>query len=172
MLLENVIDPLIRLADKKKLNIVILKHMHSSGEESELINFFRKEIESRTLSDIDVLVPEIENCYEYSAVIKNSSFVLSMRYHGVVMAIKNGVPFLSLGYENKMQEVCNYSGFENNNIFIKRITDKSIDFEELLEKAPMQYEKNSERLDSLKRIASFALDNIEFSRNGYIKNGK
>ena len=37
----------------------------------------------------------------------------------LVMAIKNGVPFLSLGYENKMQEVCNYSGFENNNIFIK-----------------------------------------------------
>ena len=35
-----------------------------------------------------------------------------MRYHGVVLAANNGIPFVSLSYENKMTEVTKYTGFE------------------------------------------------------------
>ena len=35
--------------------------------------------------------------------------MVGMRYHSIVLAAKNSVPFLALAYENKMREVCRYT---------------------------------------------------------------
>ena len=36
--------------------------------------------------------------------------MIGMRYHAIVLAAKNGVPFVDLSYENKMREVADYTG--------------------------------------------------------------
>ena len=45
-----------------------------------------------------------------------------MRYHGIVIAAKNAIPFVSIAYENKMCEVSEYVNMKKQNIEIKCVT--------------------------------------------------
>jgi polysaccharide pyruvyl transferase WcaK-like protein len=52
-----------------------------------------------------------------------------MRYHGLVFAAKNAVPFIALSYENKMKEVCIYT--DNRESYIDLRNPRNFDFQEI-----------------------------------------
>jgi polysaccharide pyruvyl transferase WcaK-like protein len=95
-----------------------------------------------------------------------STFVVSMRYHGIVMAIRNKVPFISLGYENKMNEVCKYSNVEYLNYKLVDINTWSL--EQKFDQYYAQREEIKETLNKsntyLEQLAKVAIDQIEFNQ--------
>ncbi|MGM0340143.1 polysaccharide pyruvyl transferase family protein [Enterococcus sp. AZ007] len=123
-----VLPSFVQLSKQNQKKIVILPHLNGDLSEKELLEHYKERITSLDFDSKDVIIPTLSSCYEYDNFIKNSDFVLSMRYHGVIMAIKNKVKFFSLSYENKMKEACNYSGFPDNNLNLKRIDNESIKF--------------------------------------------
>lgn len=116
-----VLKELAELSKQENLSIVILQHMHGSATENDLYDECKRQLVGLGVKTVSI--PKIESCYQYDNVIRNSKFVASMRYHGVVMAIKNKTPFCSLEYENKMAEVCRYSQLMDLNIKLKDIDE-------------------------------------------------
>ncbi|MDT2602293.1 polysaccharide pyruvyl transferase family protein [Enterococcus hulanensis] len=116
---EKIIPALVSYAKRQDSKIVILPHMYNEeggNTEVDLLSYYHDIIVSCGLNKSMVEIVNCEDFRDYDNFIKHSSFVVSMRYHGVVMSIKNCVPFLSLAYENKMTEVCNYSQKSDFNI--------------------------------------------------------
>lgn len=99
----------------------ISEYLIQSNKHIVIIPHLRNEIENRFINEIIknlydygvdkssvVYRSDINNYVEYDSLIAGSDFVIGMRYHSIVLAAKNCVPFVSIGYENKMKEVANY----------------------------------------------------------------
>lgn len=52
-------------------------------------------------------------------IISGSKFLIGARYHSIIFAINQNVPFVSLSYEHKMTGVLDILGLNNNEIVIK-----------------------------------------------------
>lgn len=75
---------------------------------------------SRYKDDI-IVIDENQSSDIQQGVIYNSDFVVGARYHSIVFAINNGVPFLSLSYEHKMRGMLEILGLDNRQINIEDI---------------------------------------------------
>lgn len=97
-------------------NVELLPHLYNSESEHEYL----EEIRDALLSENDkinvIIRKDVNTFYDYDRVISQAFFVVSMRYHGVVLSVKNGVPVISLAYENKMKECCRYSDILKYNV--------------------------------------------------------
>lgn len=60
-------------------------------------------------------------------IIKHSRLVVGARYHSIVFAINNEIPFVSLSYEHKMFGLLEILSLENRQIDITQIGTKSFD---------------------------------------------
>lgn len=116
--LENIVNGIT--ADK----IDILIH-DDSGEDIALVK------NSRVLSACNII--EINDALLLKSEIKNYRFVIGSRYHGLVAAISQCIPVISIGWSHKYDELMNYSGQsefnysnKNNDIskMVKSLTDK------------------------------------------------
>ncbi len=87
--------------------IEVIPHLNTI-EENLFIKKILNNIDNKRYLNI-FSYKKINDRFEYIDEISSSYFVVSMRYHGIVMSIKNSIPFISLSYENKMNEVCSYS---------------------------------------------------------------
>lgn len=77
---------------------------------------------------------DIKSIFSYDEAISTSRLVIGMRYHSIVLAAKNARPFVSLCYENKMNEVCKYVGMEKYAFNMKSLlNDTFIDISTLLD---------------------------------------
>jgi colanic acid/amylovoran biosynthesis protein len=60
-------------------------------------------------------------------IISNAKLVIGARYHSIVFAVNNNVPFISLSYEHKMEGMLSKLGYEDCMInlteFLKNLTD-------------------------------------------------
>lgn len=65
-------------------------------------NFF-KEIENDLNDPRIVVLDEIYGSDIQQAIIRNARFVIGSRYHSIVFAINQGVPFVALSYEHKIE---------------------------------------------------------------------
>lgn len=120
--IQSVIIPLIaKFAKQNNLVIEILPH---KGTESERIynEIIKEKIEGCGYKDVTIRT-NVLTMWDYDAAIASSSFVVGMRYHSVVLSAKNGVPFISLCYENKMKEVCRYTGMQSYAIDLHKLDD-------------------------------------------------
>lgn len=115
---NKVLNEYVRLILKENWKLVILPHLYKEMDEKELLNSYKKKFIQLGISEELITIPTLNDCYDYDNYIKHSKFVVSMRYHGAIMSIKNQVPFVSLAYENKMKEACRYSNLEFLNINI------------------------------------------------------
>lgn len=162
VVVKRVLKPLYEYASKNNYDIIILPHLYGAQDEVKLLEFYRQEILSFGEFNGNIIIPKIKDCYEYDNYIKHSNFVVSMRYHGVVMSIKNNVPFISLAYENKMTEVCTYSDLEDLNILIKDLLDREIEINILDFLTIFKKNYRTERLLELENICSSCLNQIKF----------
>ena len=108
--LKKIVQPAVDFAKQKDFSIHIINH---TTDKIEIDNL--KRLVAEVKKDFkNITYNNVKTAYEYENEIKNSRFVITMRYHGVVMSVKNHIPFIALSYENKMKEVSSYSNCERN----------------------------------------------------------
>lgn len=56
-------------------------------------------------------------------IIKNAKFLIGARYHSIIFAINQSVPFVSLSYEHKMTGVLNCLALQQNELLIKNLLE-------------------------------------------------
>lgn len=168
LIYDNVLPEISDFAKKNKLTIKLIPHLKSDEEEK-----YYKKIE-KYFNDKEnevINAQEIENVYDYYNAIKNSKMVIGMRYHSIVLAIKNNRPFISLSYENKMQEVCEYA---NKSECAMKLYDKCFDKETFRKKLDYVF-NNSKKISSeledvvrnkLISLATIPLEQITNNENG------
>lgn len=114
ILKANILPALAVFANKNDFAIRILPHLYSSEAESVFLNMVKENLQEQvTTVFID---SDVDTFFKYDERVANSELVVSMRYHGVVLAVKNRTKVISLAYENKMKECCRYSGISSQNI--------------------------------------------------------
>lgn len=132
-IMERVCTGIASFCRDEALKVVLLPHLNGSLRESELLVKYRDRLTSCGMEESSVVIAEnVENVFHYEQYIRASELVLSMRYHGVIFAAKNSRPFISLSYENKMKEVCDYTGMSDCHVDIKEIC--SVDIHSFLER--------------------------------------
>jgi colanic acid/amylovoran biosynthesis protein len=113
---------IIDILGKKYSNhkIVMLPQIFNDYNQSEL-PFFRK-IKKNSSNSNDIVVLEdkyssdIQQC-----IIRESELVVGARYHSIVFALNNNVPFIALSYEHKISGLLNSLEKENRYVDITNI---------------------------------------------------
>lgn len=72
-----------------------------------------------------IVIDENQSSDIQQEIVRKSSFVVGARYHSVVFAINNNVPFLSLSYEHKMRGMLDTLGLDDRQINIEEIFNES-----------------------------------------------
>jgi polysaccharide pyruvyl transferase WcaK-like protein len=125
---QDIIPSLISFAKNYNLKIYILPHLYSVlSEEKFLQDIYNTFLELGIDQEKIIFLENVETFRYYESYIAHAKIVVSMRYHGVILSIRHGIPFISLAYENKMKEACNYSEMLNFNL--------SLDSDELTQTA-------------------------------------
>lgn len=107
IMIRYVIKDILRFAKKENKTIELLPHLLTELEEKYLMEVFRK------IKEVFPYVSynnKVKNAFDYQRAIAEAEVVISMRYHPLVLAAKNYVPFIGLSYDPKMQEVASYAG--------------------------------------------------------------
>lgn len=90
---------------------------------------------------------DVDSVWKYDEELAKSRLVIGMRYHAIVLSAKNYRPFVSLSYENKMNEVCSYlhqCRFDCN--LVRYVKGESLCISEVLSDAYIHSEEISSNL--------------------------
>lgn len=90
---EMIIEPLAHFAKMHNKEIFILAHTNSESE--KIFNDATKTKLESIAPEIKIVIPKINTVYDYENYIRSSYLVVGMRYHSIVLAAKNAVPFIS-----------------------------------------------------------------------------
>lgn len=126
-ILEAVIPALIQFCVKENCKLEILPHTYSNYE-MQLIEKIDKDVKQKYCFENINIQKNVKEYNQYDEVIANAHMVVGMRYHSIVLAAKNHVPFVALAYEYKMIEVSKYTNCMEWVIDIRnvRISEKDI----------------------------------------------
>ena len=94
---EQLIDRFVQ----NGIRVVLLPQLfgNTNGSDEVYFNTLKKDNESV------IVVPAKYDSDVQQKIIQNSSFVVGARYHTIVFAINNAVPFACLSYEHKMENM-------------------------------------------------------------------
>lgn len=156
-LYDDIISTISKFCIKENKIIHLIPHLNSKEE----FEFYKKIKKSFILSGIEeaniIIRSDIDDVYKYEKAIKDSFMVVGMRYHSVVLASKNGRPFISLSYENKMQEVCNYTNMQKYSIRLYEKEHNINVLKDFLEEIKINEEKISNNLkECLPKLVSLS----------------
>lgn len=96
---------LISFALNKKYDVVVLRH---SGDDAYIIN----KIQGRFTQRVVILNQEYET-EVIDSVIAASLLVISGRYHGLIVSLRNSVPCIATGWSHKYDELMNLYGLDD-----------------------------------------------------------
>lgn len=87
----------------------LLPHLNTEREK-KYYHLIKNKLIVHGLNPESILIRnDINNFMDYDLAIASCQFIIGMRYHTIVLAVKNYRPFISICYENKMIELCNYT---------------------------------------------------------------
>lgn len=113
-ILDGIIPGIAQFCSQNGLSIDLIPHI-GNQDELEFMAQIASALQNSGLSGQSVhICQQIKTAAEYDNKIASERLVVGMRYHSIVLAAKNAVPFLSIAYENKMVEACRYTGFPEN----------------------------------------------------------
>lgn len=113
-ILTGIVPGVAEFCLKNKLSIDFIPHTGKKNE-LEFMEQIALVLKDNGLSDQSIhICKQIRTAREYDNKIATERMIIGMRYHSIVLAAKNAVPFFSIAYENKMLEVCRYTGFPDN----------------------------------------------------------
>lgn len=124
LLLTQILPSLGNISRKLNAEVKILPHLYGRLDEADYLQVL---LDRLLKSGVKASISnKVCSFIDYERDIASSYLTISMRYHGVVLAAKNAIPFISLSYENKMDEVCLYTGMENYNLPLHTITESEL----------------------------------------------
>jgi colanic acid/amylovoran biosynthesis protein len=91
------------------LRVVILQHLFGSQNNEE----FYREFSQSGSGSVVMVIPNHYSCEVQQAIIQGAAIVVGTRYHTVVFAIKNCVPFLALTYEHKASKMLSIANLQD-----------------------------------------------------------
>ena len=139
---REIIPSLIKFSQKHNLKVYILPHLYSVLSEKKFLQEIRDTFLKLGLEEDKVkLLDNIKTYRDYEKCISHGRLVISMRYHGVILSIKQGIPFISFAYENKMKEACNYSEMSDFNF---DLTDDNLNLENVVKSCEIAYQNREE----------------------------
>ena len=106
------------------------------GPEADDYNFF-VEIRKREKDNRIVVIPDTYSSDIQQAVIKKAACMVGARYHSVVFAVNQGIPFVALSYEHKIKGLLEHLGKLDSMIDIT----KSMETEDTLKESYRQFEQ-------------------------------
>lgn len=109
---------LVKYPDRK---IVMLPQTYGQGENNDVL-FFRKIADMKKEPRL-VVVDDIYSSDVQQTIICSADLVVGARYHSIVFAINNAVPFVSLSYEHKMSGLLETLGMEQYMVDITHALD-------------------------------------------------
>lgn len=129
----DVVPSLAKFLKEKNLKIVLLPHLtdYRGWFEKDYFNRISNNLKSEGINNENIVIySQIGSFSDYDNLVSYSILTISMRYHGVVLSAKNATPFISLAYENKMKEVCQYT--EQMDSYIEVLKHEKYNFSEKL----------------------------------------
>lgn len=78
--------------------VYIIPHSNDSKACEDVYNMFMYRINVK-------YIPYVNGCLEFEELIRNFEFIIGSRYHAIVHALKNGIPCIAIGWEEKYKEV-------------------------------------------------------------------
>lgn len=92
----------------------------NTNEDENDINFFR-EIANKVNNQRVMITADCYSSDIQQTLIKGAYFLIGARYHSIVFAINQGIPFIALNYEHKMEGLLNKLNINNCGISLKNI---------------------------------------------------
>ena len=146
----------ILLENRPDIKIVMLPQTFNYGTYAgDDIHFF-KEIQalkndSRIVVIADRYSSDIQQC-----IIRNSLYLIGARYHSVVFAINNNVPFIALSYEHKISGLLQILGKEESMIDIMDMFETEQSTEAVLDRVKCKLSKMSRDTEAQERAHTIA----------------
>lgn len=113
--------------------IVLLPQLYGRGDGGDHAYFLRLRKRYAHPERIEVL-PDTLTSDMQQAIVANARFVVGARYHSIVFAINNAVPFCALSYEHKMQGLLKTLGAEDCMLDIQQLGKEAASLSTLLHK--------------------------------------
>ena len=111
-ILENIVPGVAVFCKQKNYDIDLIPHI-GSDEEMMFINHVASYLKLNGMDEEAVHIrKDVKTAEQYDEALASEYLVIGMRYHAVVLAAKNAVPFMAIAYENKMKEVSTYTHCE------------------------------------------------------------
>lgn len=122
-----------KFADKK---IVMLPQTYKS-----VINDYEYFLKLKEMSGNKniIVIDENQNSDIQQEIIKKSCLVIGARYHSVVFAINNEIPFISLSYEHKMKGL----------LEVLDMTDRMVEIQDIFDGNTSEFEKALDKVEHL-----------------------
>ena len=73
-----------------------------------------------------IIEEESFGVWQYLSIIKNSRFVLGMRLHSIIFSIVCSVPFVALSYSQKVDDLLDYLGFQNESVKVDNLNYETV----------------------------------------------
>lgn len=71
-----------------------------------------------------VVISETYDSDVQQSIVRGADFLVGARYHSIVFAIRNSIPFLALSYEHKMSEMLELLGLREHSLDIHELLDE------------------------------------------------
>ena len=167
---EGVISFFVKIAncllDKyKDAKIIMLPQTY--GDKKDPANWndyiFLKEVADACDNPNVIVLPDTYSSDVQQTIIRHALFLTGARYHSIVFAVNNMVPFISLSYEHKMSGMLETLGVTSQ---IVDISSKQLETEEEIEKTVALFKEKLKDVKFDKRVYDKAK---EISENGFNK---
>ncbi|WP_193598125.1 polysaccharide pyruvyl transferase family protein [Microbacterium sp. YJN-G] len=119
-----VANSVAKAAVSEGLRVRVVPHLYGPQAEPEQLQQLADALAGQGCV---VEIAPVASLSDYVAELAKSHIVVSMRYHGLILAALNGVPCVSLAYENKMLEAARYLDQQQLSISVKDLSVERLD---------------------------------------------
>ncbi len=116
------------LTKYKNTNIIMLPQLFNRDKNADELYF--RQLKSLHDNDRIIVVPEKYGSDIQQTIISNAKLMIGARYHSVVFAINNQVPFVALSYEHKISGLLDILGLQKYLFNIEPLATEEINIDE------------------------------------------
>lgn len=142
--------------DYPEKKIIMLPQLFNRGQYGD--NLYFETLKSKCESENVITLPDTFSSDEQQYIISKSDLVIGSRYHSVVFAINNCVPFIALSYEHKMAGMLKILKMEEQLVDLTMIGTKEFNLVKKLEEVQTALKTAKGDIKSQKKAAEIALN--------------
>ena len=136
--------------EKYNYKVVLLPQLFSSQDDTEYFKRLKNTIDNDNILVIDTKF----NSDIQQKIIRGSEFIVGARYHTIIFAINNQIPFFALSYEHKMENMLSLLGLSEYKLdLISTFQKEELDTNSVLDKISSFFD-NKEDIKQKVELAS------------------